>query len=72
MVAIANRIGVKQIVLTGGCFQNRYLLERAIARLKTDGFSVYWHHRISTNDGGIAAGKIMAVLRTLQNQLGGE
>ncbi|AFZ05969.1 Hydrogenase maturation protein, carbamoyltransferase HypF [Oscillatoria nigro-viridis PCC 7112] len=72
MVAIANRVGVEQIVLTGGCFQNRYLLERAIARLKTEGFSIYWHHRIPTNDGGIAAGQIMAALRTLQNQSGGE
>ncbi|MEG3920493.1 carbamoyltransferase HypF [Microcoleus sp. T3_A4] len=71
MVAIANRVGVEQIVLTGGCFQNRYLLERAIARLNTEGFSVYWHHRIPTNDGGIAAGQIMAALRALQNQSGG-
>ena len=71
MVAIANRVGVEQIVLTGGCFQNRYLLERAIARLKTEGFSIYWHHQIPTNDGGIAAGQIMAALRALQNQSGG-
>ncbi|MEG4086743.1 carbamoyltransferase HypF [Microcoleus sp. POL10_C6] len=71
MVAIANRVGVEQIVLTGGCFQSRYLLERAIARLNTEGFSVYWHHRIPSNDGGIAAGQIMAALRALQNQSGG-
>jgi hydrogenase maturation protein HypF len=72
MVAIANRVGVEQIVLTGGCFQNRYLLERAIAQFKTEGFSIYWHHRIPTNDGGIAAGQIMAALRALQNESGGE
>jgi hydrogenase maturation protein HypF len=72
MVAIANRVGVEQIVLTGGCFQNRYLLEGAIARLKIEGFSIYWHHRIPTNDGGIAAGQIMAALRALQNESGGE
>jgi hydrogenase maturation protein HypF len=72
MVAIAKRVGVEQIVLTGGCFQNRYLLERAIARLKTEGFSIYWHHQIPTNDGGIAAGQIMAALRALQSQSGGE
>src|SRR6478672_850396 len=71
MVANAKRVGVEQIVLTGGCFQNRYLLERAIARLKKEGFSIYWHHRIPTNDGGIAAGQIMAALRALQNQSGG-
>ncbi|MEG4494812.1 carbamoyltransferase HypF [Microcoleus sp. D3_18_C4] len=71
MVAIANRVGVEQIVLTGGCFQNRYLLEHTVDRLNTEGFSVYWHHRIPTNDGGIAAGQIMAALRALQNQSGG-
>ncbi|AFZ18829.1 carbamoyltransferase HypF [Allocoleopsis franciscana] len=68
MVAIAKRVGVEQIVLTGGCFQNCYLLECAIARLNREGFSIYWHHRIPTNDGGIAAGQIMAALRVLQNQ----
>jgi hydrogenase maturation protein HypF len=62
MVNIAKQQGIQQVVLTGGCFQNRYLLERAIHRLRNAGFSPYWHHQIPTNDGGIALGQVMGAL----------
>jgi hydrogenase maturation protein HypF len=65
MVTIAKRIGTEQIVLTGGCFQNRYLSERAIQKLKQAKFRVYCHQNIPPNDGGIAAGQIMAALSEL-------
>jgi hydrogenase maturation protein HypF len=47
-------------MLTGGCFQNKYLTERAVRRLREDGFRPYWHQRVPTNDGGIALGQIAA------------
>lgn len=53
------------VALTGGCFQNRYLLERAIAQLRAAGFPVYWHHQVPPNDGGIAIGQIAAAQRQL-------
>jgi hydrogenase maturation protein HypF len=55
-----------QIVLTGGCFQNRYLLERSINHLQKQNFVVGYHHQIPCNDGGISAGQVMAALRLLQ------
>lgn len=67
MAAVANKIGVESVALSGGCFQNRYLLEHAVERLRRDGFRVYWHRRIPTNDGGIALGQIAAVANTAQN-----
>jgi hydrogenase maturation protein HypF len=63
IVAVAGRIGEKRVVLSGGCFQNRYLAERTIERLKKTGFEPFWHHRIPPNDGGIALGQIMALSR---------
>jgi hydrogenase maturation protein HypF len=60
IVAVARRVGEERVVLTGGCFQNKYLTERAIARLREEGFRVYWHQRIPPNDGGIALGQIVA------------
>jgi hydrogenase maturation protein HypF len=63
IVAIAKHIGEKRVVLTGGCFQNNYLTERAIWRLRAEGFRPYRHQRIPSNDGGIALGQIMAALR---------
>ncbi|MFN9647546.1 MAG: hypothetical protein ACK58Z_03320, partial [Pseudanabaena sp.] len=59
--------GIKQIVLTGGCFQNRYLTERAIVCFSVGGFQVYCHQNIPPNDGGIAAGQIMAALREISD-----
>ncbi len=57
-----------KIVLTGGCFQNRYLLERTIRVLTEQGFKPYWHQRIPTNDGGISLGQTVAALRHLNNK----
>ena len=61
--AVARRIGEERVVLTGGCFQNRYLTERAVRRLQDEGFRPYWHQRVPPNDGGIALGQIMAAAR---------
>jgi hydrogenase maturation protein HypF len=60
VVDIARRIGEPRVVLTGGCFQNRYLTERTVQRLEEAGFSPYWHQRVPPNDGGIALGQAMA------------
>jgi len=32
IVEVAERIGQKRVVLTGGCFQNRILTERTVGR----------------------------------------
>jgi hydrogenase maturation protein HypF len=63
IVDIAERIGESRVVLTGGCFQNRYLIERTVNRLSSCGFSAYWHERVPTNDGGISLGQILAAGR---------
>ncbi len=63
IVAIAQQVGEKQVVLTGGCFQNKTLLERTIDRLLAEGLQPFWHQRVPPNDGGIALGQVMAALR---------
>ena len=60
IVAVARRAGQERVALSGGCFQNRYLTERAVKRLKAEGFRPYWHQRVPPNDGGIALGQILA------------
>lgn len=60
IVAVAKVVGEPRVVLSGGCFQNRLLLERAIARLRDAGFAPAWPQRIPPNDGGIAVGQIAA------------
>lgn len=59
-VEVAKQIGEKRVVLSGGCFQNKYLTERFISKLQEAGFQTYWHQRVPPNDGGIALGQLMA------------
>ena len=63
IVAVAKETGQRRVVLSGGCFQNRYLTERTVLRLREEGFLPYWHQRVPPNDGGIALGQILAALR---------
>jgi len=60
VVAVARRFAQARVALSGGCFQNRYLLERTVARLRAESFQPYWHQRVPTNDGGIALGQVFA------------
>jgi hydrogenase maturation protein HypF len=60
IAAIARRIGKPRVALSGGCFQNRYLTERVIDRLRADGFQPFWPQRVPPNDGGISLGQILA------------
>ncbi|MBI2808187.1 MAG: carbamoyltransferase HypF [Planctomycetes bacterium] len=60
LVAVCRRVSERRVVLTGGCFLNRRLLEGAVQRLTDEGFTPYWHQRVPTGDGGIALGQIVA------------
>jgi len=57
-VGVARRAARERVVLGGGCFQNRHLLERMVRRLSEEGFRPYWHQRVPPNDGGISLGQI--------------
>jgi hydrogenase maturation protein HypF len=54
---------IEKVVLSGGCFQNKYLIEKAINWLAQRGFRPYWNQRVPPNDGGIALGQVMASAR---------
>lgn len=60
IVEVAQLAMEEQVVLTGGCFQNAYLAERTVTRLREEGFRPYWHQRVPPNDGGIALGQVVA------------
>ncbi len=52
--------GLERVVLSGGVFQNRLLLEGFEKELARRGFAVYSHSRVPTNDGGISLGQAVA------------
>ena len=59
ILEVAASSKLKEIVLSGGVFQNRYLTERAAALLESRGFVVHTHQRVPPNDGGIALGQVV-------------
>jgi hydrogenase maturation protein HypF len=54
---IANQ---KNIVLSGGCFQNALLTKKVYALLNSENFTVYTHQNVPPNDGGLALGQLYA------------
>lgn len=57
IVEVAAKAGVRDVCLSGGVFQNGYLVERATALLEERLFRVWTHQRVPPNDGGIALGQ---------------
>ncbi len=45
------------VCLSGGTFQNVFLLERSVSLLRRLGFEVFIHSQVPPNDGGIALGQ---------------
>jgi hydrogenase maturation protein HypF len=62
-VAIARRVGLERVVLTGGCFQNTLLGDRVYQRLTASGFQVFEHYRVPPGDGGLALGQVLVARR---------
>ncbi len=58
ILALAHHFNQSKVVLSGGCFQNRYLTERVTNQLRAAGFQPYWQQRVPPNDGGIALGQV--------------
>jgi len=54
---IADETGVNQVALSGGVFQNRLLLRKAVSLLESSGFQVFTHRQVPCNDGGISLGQ---------------
>jgi hydrogenase maturation protein HypF len=61
IASVARRVrdesGLNRVVLSGGVFQNMFLLESACVKLRSENFEVLTHNRVPTNDGGISFGQ---------------
>jgi len=60
---VARERDLWRVALSGGCFQNEYLMTRLPALLEERGFRVLVHREVPPNDGGIALGQA-AIART--------
>jgi hydrogenase maturation protein HypF len=71
IVAVAYLAKEENVVLSGGCFQNHYLTEAVVRRLREEGFSPHWHRCVPPNDGGIALGQAVAASRVRESEVQG-
>jgi len=55
---IKKETNINKVVLSGGSFQNRYLLKRTVKKLQVEKFDVFSPAKIPANDGGLALGQL--------------
>ena len=68
---VREKTGINEVALSGGVFQNFWLLGRITEWLREKNFKVYVHHQVPTNDGGIALGQAIIGLRRMKDVLSG-
>ena len=65
IAGVVQRLGMihklHDVVLSGGVFQNMYLLKNTIDRLKSIGMNVYTNEKVPANDAGISLGQAYIV-----------
>ena len=58
--------GIRSVALSGGVWQNLTLIGRTLSLLCTDGFTVYLHRQVPTNDGGLSLGQAVIAASRLR------
>ncbi len=48
---------MNKVALSGGCFQNVALLQKAVKNLEKEDFEIFTHRKVPPNDGGLALGQ---------------
>jgi len=56
---IRKETGLNSVVMSGGVFQNKYLLEKSLYLLSVNRFKVFTNNQVPSNDGGISLGQLM-------------
>ncbi len=54
---ILQNTGIKEVCLSGGVFQNLYLMKKVVPLLSKNNFLVYYQKKVPCNDGGISLGQ---------------
>ena len=65
---IASEAGVRRVALSGGVFQNRLLLRKAVSLLEGSGLQVLTHSQVPCNDGGISLGQAVIASYGVQTE----
>lgn len=58
-ILLRDKYKINTVALSGGIFQNSFLLRNSYMKLSQNNFKVLTHHNIPCNDGGISIGQIV-------------
>ncbi|MFO0794220.1 MAG: carbamoyltransferase HypF [Candidatus Brocadiaceae bacterium] len=59
---------IRDVVLSGGVFQNKLLLNLAVTYLEKEGFQVWFNEQFPANDGGISLGQAVIAWERLRGR----
>jgi hydrogenase maturation protein HypF len=65
---LRDQLDINEVVLSGGVWQNMYLLRKTLDELYKHNFNVYIHNRVPANDGGLALGQAAVAYHMLRDQ----
>lgn len=64
---VREKTGLNDVCLSGGTFQNMYLMKQLPAALAEKGFAVHKHSRVSCNDEGLSLGQAVIAMNKMKN-----
>jgi hydrogenase maturation protein HypF len=64
---VSKRQGIPDVALSGGTFQNLYLLNRTVRLLKSEGMNVFFNQKVPSNDAGISLGQAYIVRERIKH-----
>ena len=62
---IRRETSLNKVVLSGGVFQNKYLVERSLNLLRRNRFTVFTNNNVPANDGGISLGQLLIASKSI-------
>ena len=66
-ILLREKYSINTVALSGGVFQNNFLITNCYNKLIEQNFNVLTHNQIPTNDGGISIGQLaIANVKALQ------
>lgn len=66
---ISKKYGIKNVALSGGVFQNEYLMEGTVNQLSALGFNVHSNEKVPCNDAGISLGQAYIARERMKNSV---
>ena len=64
---LRGQFSTNDVALSGGVWQNTFLLSLTVGLLQENEFNVYLHRQVPTNDGGLALGQAVVAIARLQS-----